>query len=411
MSTPLSPPDSTAISGLAERLRNGGLTAGQWRAVLGVVGLWLIIDLVGSLATGRLSASQFVTFVWDGLTIGLVLGLAGIGLTLTYSILQFANFSHGDVVTAGAFSGWSVTYLVAGFGAFSFEQLALLGPTGQLYASDIGIRFLSDPVAVFAGLVAAAGLTAGMSLGFDRYVYRPLRNVGGLMLLIASVGVAFIIRYTIVVVYTPTTRAVAVTPAPVFSIGVSDGTLAVAASKEAFAAGQWALTLPLGLATGTERLLNVSTHEVVLVVAAAALMFGVHLLLQRTKLGKAMRAMADDVELARARGIPTERVVRWTWIIGSATTGIAGYLIVLERGTIGFLFGWQLLLLIFAAVILGGIGSVYGAILGGLVIGLTSTVSLVWLPEATFTRPVAFFIMIVVLLVRPKGLFGGRDVG
>jgi branched-chain amino acid transport system permease protein len=157
--------------------------------------------------------------------------------------------------------------------------------------------------------------------------------------------------------------------------------------------------------------LNVNTHKVVLVVGAATLMFGVHLLLQRTKLGKAMRAMADDVDLARARGIPTERVVRWTWIIGSATTGIAGYLIVLERGTIGFLFGWQLLLLIFAAVILGGIGSVYGAILGGLIIGLTSTVSLVWLPEATFTRPVAFFIMIVVLLVRPQGLFGGRDVG
>ncbi|MFB6360335.1 MAG: branched-chain amino acid ABC transporter permease [Halobacteriales archaeon] len=411
MSTPLSPPDSTAISGLLGRLRHGGLTAGQWRAVLTVVGLWLVVDLVGSLATGRLPASQFITFVWDGITIGLVLGLAGIGLTLTYSILQFANFSHGDVVTAGGFFGWSTTYLVAGFGAFSLEELLLLGPTSQLYASDIGIRFLTEPVAVLTGLVAAGGLTAAMSLGFDRYVYRPLRNVGGLMLLIASVGVAFIIRYSIVVVYTPTTRAVTVTPESIVNIGVGNGALVLAGSRETLMAGEWFFALPLGLVGGTQQLLNVSTHEFVLVVGAASLMLGIHLLLQRTKLGKAMRAMADDVELARARGISTERVVRWTWIIGSATTGIAGYLIVLERGTISFLFGWLLLLLIFAAVILGGIGSVYGAILGGLIIGLTSTVSLVWLPEVTFSRPVAFLIMIVVLLVQPKGLFGGRDVG
>jgi branched-chain amino acid transport system permease protein len=124
-----------------------------------------------------------------------------------------------------------------------------------------------------------------------------------------------------------------------------------------------------------------------------------------------MRAMADNRDLARARGIPTERVIRWTWLIGGGITGVAGFLITLERGTISFQFGWLLLLLIFAAVILGGIGSIYGAIVGGLIIGLATTVSLVWLPEATLARPAAFFIMIVALLVRPKGLLGGRLVG
>jgi branched-chain amino acid transport system permease protein len=256
--------------------------------------------------------------------------------------------------------------------------------------------------------------TVAISLGFDRYVYQPLRDTaqpGGIMLLIASIGVAFLLRYVVVIVYTPTTRAVAISPETVFNLGITSGGLAMAGSKEALLAGQTYLTIPMGLAGPARSLLTVDTHEAILVVGAAALMLGIHLLLQRTMLGKAMRAMADNKDLARARGIPTERITRWTWIIGSGITGIAGFLIVLERGTIGFLLGWQLLLLIFAAVILGGIGSVYGAILGGLIIGLASTVSLVWLPEATLAQPLAFLIMIVVLIVRPHGLFAGREVG
>jgi branched-chain amino acid transport system permease protein len=117
--------------------------------------------------------------------------------------------------------------------------------------------------------------------------------------------------------------------------------------------------------------------------------------------------MADNEDLARVTGIPTERVVRWTWVIGGGLTGAAGFLIALERGTISFQFGWVLLLLIFAAVILGGIGSVYGAIVGGIVMGLASSVSLVWIPSE-FSNVAAFAIMIFVLLYRPEGLFSGR---
>jgi len=147
-------------------------------------------------------------------------------------------------------------------------------------------------------------------------------------------------------------------------------------------------------------------HEATLIVASVTLMFGVHFLLQRTKLGKAMRAMADNKDLAQVTGIPTERVVRTTWIIGGGLAGIAGFLIVLERGTLNYNIGWRLLLLIFSGVILGGIGSVYGAIGGGIVIGVASRLSLVWIPS-DFARVVAFAVMILVLLYRPSGLFSG----
>ena len=123
-----------------------------------------------------------------------------------------------------------------------------------------------------------------------------------------------------------------------------------------------------------------------------------------------MRAMADNEDLARITGIPTERVVTATWIIGAGLAGVAGYMFVIWNGSLHWFQGWILLLPIFAAVILGGIGSIYGAIVGGLVIGLTMSLSVVWLPTnlQSLNRAAAFVIMIVVLLVRPEGIFAGR---
>jgi len=189
-----------------------------------------------------------------------------------------------------------------------------------------------------------------------------------------AIGVALALRYTIYIVFGQRTR------------GLTD-----------------AQSVPeLALGSGFE----LGGHEVTLVVIAAGLMLGVHLLLQTTKLGKAMRAMADNEDLARVTGIPTERVVRFTWIIGGGLAGAGGYLIALERGAMNFQFGWILLLLIFAAVILGGIGSIYGAMFGGVTIGITQSISLVWLPSE-FSTVAAFGVMIFVLLFKPDGLFSG----
>lgn len=360
--------------------RGRGLSFEQMvMVVTGLVGILLIGDLVYGMATGTYSISRIGRYIWQGIMYGLIVGLAGIGLSMTYSILNFANFAHGDYITTGAFFGWGVTYLIAGWGAANFGHLALVAPQRGLGGAQIGISIWSTPLAILLGLVVAGAATAAFVLLIDRFVYKPMRGSGGIPLLIASIGVAFALRYLLVFVYSTRSRGTTSTrDLPEFALLFVDGTV------------------------------NVDAHDLTLLLSAVGLMLGVHLLLQRTKLGKAMRAMSDNQDLAQVTGIPTERVIRWTWIIGGGLAGIAGYLMVLWTGTINYQFGWLLLLLIFAAVILGGIGSVYGAIVGGLVIGLAMRLSLIWLPGGDFTTITGFLIMILVLLIRPSGLFGGK---
>lgn len=342
--------------------------------LVGVICVLLLVDLVSKLIDGSLSVLSLAIFVKDGLILGLVIGLAGVGLSMTYAILGFANFAHGDYLTSGAFAGWATTYIIAGFGTLSVGDLFLLGVSGSADAGTVGVSVVSTPLAVVCGLVVAVCFTIVLSLVIDRIVYRPMRDAEGISLLIASIGVALALRYLLAFVF-GTSRP-----------GVTGGSIP-------------GITIPgIGI--------QLNAHELTLAGCAVALMVFVHFLLQRTTLGTAMRAMADNRDLARVSGIPTERVVRATWIIGGGLTGAAGYLVTLETGTIAFDFGWILLLLIFAAVILGGIGSVYGAMFGGLTIGLASTVSLVWIPS-DFTTAAAFAVMIVVLVVKPSGLFSG----
>jgi branched-chain amino acid transport system permease protein len=358
--------------------RAGGALRGRWLAVVfGTLAALLAVDLGRKLLSGSVVVADLVTFLWSGTILGLAIGLAGIGLSLTYSILNFANFAHGDLMTSGAFAGWLAAFLVAGLSEFSLEALVFIGGPVPVDVGALGISVTNTPVAVVLGLVVAVGTTAGLALLIDRIVFRPMRDQSGISLLIASVGVALALRYLIVFVFQASSR------------GLTSGQAIPSA------------TVPVG--TGS---IIVSAHEVTLVVLAVVLMGATHVLLRYTELGTAMRAMADNEDLARVTGIPTERVVRATWLIGGALTGAAGFLIALEQGTLTASLGWELLLLIFAAVILGGIGSVYGAIAGGLVIGIASRLSLVWLPSSLVIAA-AFGVMIAMLLVRPSGLLGG----
>nr|WP_254768081.1 branched-chain amino acid ABC transporter permease [Salinilacihabitans rarus] len=349
--------------------------------VVGLAGLLLLGDLALGILDGTYSIARTGRYLWQGLMYGLIIGLAGIGLSMTYSILNFANFAHGDYITSGAFLGWGVTYLVAGWtaGVYEFGQLVLVSPTRGVGGPQLGIAATSTPLAVLVGALFAGVATAAFVLLIDRVVYKPMRGAGGIPLLIASIGVAFALRYLVVFVYDQRTR----------------GTTAT-------------LDLPSWEFLLVDGYITIDAHDLTLLFASVGLMVGVHLLLQRTKLGKAMRAMSDNEDLALVTGIPNEQVVRWTWAIGGGLAGVAGYLMVLWTGTIDYQFGWLLLLLIFAGVILGGIGSVYGAIAGGLVIGLAMRVSLIWLPGGDFTNVTAFLIMILVLLIKPSGIFGGK---
>jgi len=369
--------------GVTDTIAGGPRTVVEhpWVAALGVCVAYLLVDLVLKLVGvgvlvggvqmlgGRLTVASLATLVLDGVIVGLAVGLAGIGLSMTYSILSFANFAHGDTVTVGGFVGWVAASMVAGVGTGRpFEALFLLEASQQLSVAD-------TPLAVLAALAIAAAGTVVAVLAVDRVVYRPMRDADGISLLIASIGVALALRYLVAFVFGAAPKGVATNGA----------------------------RLTLALPGGS---VNLTDNELALVAVAAGLMLGVHLLLQRTKLGTAMRAMADNEDLARITGIPTERVVRLTWAVGGALAGAAGFLLVLESGTISFNFGWILLLLIFAAVITGGIGSIYGAMAGGLAIGLVDTLSQVWLPSG-LTRAGVFVVLIVILLVRPEGIFGG----
>ncbi|WP_313695406.1 branched-chain amino acid ABC transporter permease [Halorarum halobium] len=334
----------------------------------------LFVDLLRRLATGGLGAATLVGYLWEGLVVGLSIGLAGVGLSMTYSILNFANFSHGDYVTSGAFAGWAVTWLIAGFGQFDLTTLLVIG---QVSTRELGVSIATTPLAIIAGVLVAGAATILLSLAIDRVVYRPMRGEEGISLLIASIGVALALRYVIFIVFSGRTRGLTNSQAaPEFSFAVGSGVI------------------------------DVGAHQLTLVVIAGGLMLGLHFLLQRTKLGKAMRAMADNEDLARITGIPTERVIRFTWVIGAGLAGAGGFLIALERGTMNFQFGWLLLLLIFAAVILGGIGSIYGAMFGGIVMGVAQNLSLVWIPNE-FSTVAAFAVMIFVLLFKPEGIFSG----
>ncbi|WP_439026311.1 branched-chain amino acid ABC transporter permease [Haloarchaeobius sp. DT45] len=345
-------------------------------------GVLLFVDLVMKLVTAGddVTIALFLTFVWQGIVIGLVYGLAGIGLSMTYSILNFANFAHGDYITSGAFGGWAATFVVAGLGSHAFGDLVLVG-ANRIPGTQIGIDIVQTPLAILVGLVFAGLLTVALALVIDRVVYKPMRGQEGIALLIASVGVAFALRNLLLFVF-------------------GEANLSVASNTP----GKIAVAVPGGT-------INANYHEIVLVVAAVILMLIVHYLLQSTKLGKAMRAMSDNEDLARVTGIPTERVVKFTWIIGAALAGMAGFLLTLESTTLVYTRGWTLLLFIFAAVILGGIGSTYGAIFGGLIIGLTEKMSLIWLGAelSDLSRAAAFVLMILILLYRPQGLFSGRS--
>jgi len=343
-----------------------------------LVVLWMVLSLVSGLLTGGVQVSSLASLVWDGLLRGLIIGLAGIGLSMTYSILNFANFAHGDYLTSGAFAGMATSYLIAGISENSIGPLLLVGAGGSVFGGALGIGVTTAPLAVLLGALVAGGFAVVLALAIDRIAYRPIRDESGIALLITSIGVAFALRYLIQFVFGAGVRGTtAAGSVPRVNVPMFDGTV------------------------------RITAHDIALVVVAVGLMLGVHLLLQRTKLGKAMRAMSDNEDLAQITGIPTEQVIRTTWIVGGGLTGVAGYMFVLWKGTLGFNDGWLLLLLVFAAVILGGIGSIYGAIGGGIVIGLTASVSVIWIPSE-FGRAAAFLVMIVILLFKPEGIFSGR---
>lgn len=277
---------------------------------------------------------------------------------MTYRILNFANFSHGDIMSLGAFLALVSLALLRGMGIPD-------SPFGPL---SFGLPMV---LAFFIALL----LTALVAIIIDRILYRRLRRTGPIILLIAAVGMAFCLRNIIQFIWGPQ---------PQYYIK----------------AIQIARKIPLlGI--------RIKPDEIFIIIVVALLVIGLHFFLQKTKMGKAMRAASDNMELARVSGIDTEKVIMWTWAIAAALAAAGGILVGIEDKFITPDMGWQMLLPIFAAVILGGIGNPYGAMAGGMIIGLSGEISTAFISTA-YKPAVAFIIMVIVLIIKPRGLFGTR---
>lgn len=292
----------------------------------------------------------------DGLVAGSMIGLGAIGVTLIYSILRFANFAHGDFVTSGAYFTLFLNGLLA----------AAIG------GSVAWAPFSFGPVLILCAL-AATLLTGFLALGLDAVLFGPMRRRGApvIIMVMASFGASLALRSAIEFIFT---------------------------SRPAYFTRELQIAMPLGGG------LRITPDQIAMLCLTIVLVTGLHLLVTRTDAGRAMRAVSENPDLARVAGIDVERVVRMTWLLGGGLAGMAGVmagLLVQVRPTMGF----DMLLPLFAAAILGGIGSIPGAVAGGLVVGLcealaAQTVGAEWRAAA------GFLVIVAVLTLRPRGLFG-----
>lgn len=302
--------------------------------------------------------------ITDGLIVGSVIALGAVGVTLTYSLLKFANFAHSELLTWGAYL--AMTFM----GVF-------IAVSGGGVMRPIGPFSFGWPL--LTALAISAALTALLALAVEALVFRRLREKGAaIVLVIASFGVALALRNLLMFVY---------------------GSLPDYYSREIQIAIR---ILPRDVMGG----IRITPDQIFVLGLAVVLVVLLHLFLTRTIMGKAMRATSENPALARVAGIDVARVMRVTWIIGAVLAAVAGVFAGLTVQVRPFL-GFDLLLPLFAAAILGGIGSVYGAVIGGLIVGLAESLS-VPIFGAEYRAAIAFLILIAILLVRPTGLFGER---
>lgn len=312
-----------------------------------------------------------------GLIIGSIYALGAVGVTLIFGILRFAHFPHGDMMTAGAF-------------------FALIGVTFAPSGTMLGLP------AAFVLMPLAMAATALLAVGLDRTFYRPLRRLGAkpIVIVMSSIGVMLMMQGLIRLFAGTGTRQLETGPKHIYRI-------------------------PLG-----GRDIVLTEPQLILIVFTALAAVALHFFLTRSRMGKAMRAVSDNPDLARISGISTERVVLTTWIIAGALAAAGGTLLALDV-TLKPDLSFNLILPIFAAAIVGGIGQPYGAIAGGMLVGFTETLAIFnWtvllrplrpiLPEwieipqklafvpTEYKIVIPFFILIAVLIWRPTGIFKGR---
>jgi len=332
------------------------------RALQFVIAAAILIGLYNSLTTNTYTSGQWATLVFAGLAQGSIYALIALGYTLVYGILLMINFAHGEVYMAGAFS----TVFLA------------------KYFSDSGFLNENPLTAILIMLLFSAAISTIMALLLERIAYRPLRNAPRLIPLITAIGASFTLQYTFRGLYGAQFRSYP-------NVDVLRGIWTIFGFK-------------------------VPIVQPVVFLAAIALMLVLYWYVERTKAGKAMRAVSEDKDVARLMGINIDKVIVTTFAIGGALAGAAGIFNGLFRPQgVFFLMGFVPGIKAFTAAVLGGIGNIPGAMLGGLLLGLIESLGPnlilegLGVPSANQLKDAISFTMLVLILIfRPQGIFGER---
>jgi len=308
---------------------------------------------------------KIVQLLVNGMTLGSVYALVALGFSMIYGILKLLNLAHGDVLMVGAFIGWGIISWLGG-------------------AQDPSVAVWLLIVLMLLGAMVGCGF---LGVAIERFAYRPLRRAPRIAPLISALGVSFFLQNSVLLLFGADYRSYETFDLVDVEVGISWGPL------------------------------NIWIIRIVVIASAFAMMAGLWLLVTRTKLGKAMRATAFDREAAAMMGIDVDRVIVKTFFIGSALAGAAGILVGLVFGSINHFMGFSYGLKGFTAAVVGGIGSIPGAMFGGLFIGLSEAFSVGYIEDLTrgrlgsaFSDLVVFLILIVFMIVRPQGIFGKPEV-
>ncbi len=346
---------------MATEARAPSLVTGRKRpSALSIIGLILVGLLLFWLAINFVKTpTQFIDLFFLGLSLGMVYALVALGYTLVYGILELINFAHGDVFMLG---GMLTTSMVVWFG---IDQSA---STGKVAVSIVPM------------LVIAAAFCGTLNVTIETIAYRPLRNAPRLAPLITALGVSFILQ----------------------NVGlVWKGSAPVNIRSNILPTGD---IFTIGSAA-------YSWKQLIIVLVTIPTLALLVWLVQKTKQGKAMRATAQDKDAAAIMGIDVNRTISFTFLIAGALAGVAGVLYALYVTSVSFDTGFRLGLFAFTAAVVGGIGNLPGAVLGGLLIGMIEQFNngLTWhTPGSDWTSTIIFSILILILVFRPEGLLGER---
>ena len=297
--------------------------------------------------------SFFFQELVNGITTGALYSLVALGFSMVYGVLKLLNFAHGDLYMVGAYIGF---FVIQFFGGASHLSIAV-------------------PLLLAIMFLVSAGLVGGLGVAIERFAYRPLRDAPRIAPLITAIGISFFLESAALLLFGSQFREYNTAEFISLSSGIQIGSV------------------------------TIDSVQILVLVLGLLLMTGLQLLVNRTRLGRQMRAVAVDREAAEMLGINVNFVITATFFLGSALAGIAGVmgglLFNTVTSTIGFIAGLKA----FTAAVVGGIGSIPGAMLGGLVIGVAESFVTGYI-SSTYSNLIVFGLLIVVMLVRPSGLLG-----